>query len=304
MVCAHDAGGIASREDMAVGKLFLPRETQGTWDAKSRALTVYVGEDAFVGYAGTPHELDTLEFSAWGGSSGECATEVYDEGPGRLSTRITTDRPMTLNFTVTDGSKNLAPPATIYVRMRPDYRHMQPEGQLDETACWAACLAFWLRVLPDRPSVSQQQLLKLGSGMWNYDGTMNPSAIERLVVKQGYRMKCMKIQQSQLIDYMGHWPLLLGFTASGGFAHMNVLVGYSMGSDTVDPMEPMYPDPIFDSDYTVMDSGNKVPLFYNKATGQPFQYTGAVRTGLSRTSFSPMKGGTYWIGFPQEYLMP
>jgi len=47
-----------------------------------------------------------------------------------------------------------------------------------------------------------------------------------------------------------------------------------------------------------------VPLFVDKATGDAFQYSGAVRTGLSLTSFQPMKGGTYWIGYPQEYQMP
>jgi hypothetical protein len=139
--------------------------------------------------------------------------------------------------------------------------------------------------------------------MWNGDGTMNPTGLERLVARQGYRMRCMKIQQRQFIDYMGHWPMIVGFTASGGFPHMNVLCGYDMATDTVSTMEPMYPDPVFNSDYKAIDSGNGVPLFVDSA-GDSFKYSGGVRTGLSRSSFQPMKGGSYWIGFPQEYIMP
>ena len=289
-----------------MGKLFLPKETHGLWDSKTRSLTIYVGEDAYVGYQGTHQELENLEFSAWGSSLGECANEVYDEGPGRRSSNIVTDRPGTLTFEVTDGTKALAQQFTVYIRMRPDYRLSEPVGQMDETACWAACLAYWLQVLPDRPSVDQSVFVnKLGVGLWNKaDGTIKPAGLEQLVVKHGYRMKTARIQPNQLRDYMGFWPLILGFTASGGFGHMNVLVGHNANYGTVDTMEPMYPDPIFDSDYDVMGAGSAgVPLFFNKVTGAPFVYKGAIRTGLSFDSFanSPMNGGYFWVGYPQEY---
>ncbi|WP_295441985.1 papain-like cysteine protease family protein [uncultured Thiodictyon sp.] len=289
-----------------MGKLFLPKETRGLWDAKSKSLTVHCGEDAYVGFQGTNTEIAALQFSAWGSSLGECANEVYNEGQGKRSTRIDTTKPGTLTFTVTAGDKPLAPPITIAIRMRPAYRQMKAEGQIDETACWAACLAWWLRVLPDRPSVAQSEFLnKLGVGLWNkVDGTIRPAGLEHLATKNGYRMKAATIKASQLVDYLGYWPLILGFTASGGFAHMNVLCGYDPSFGTVDTMEPMYPDPIFDSEYQMMGAGDAgVPLFYNTSTGAPYVYTGAVRTGLSLDSFltSPMKGGTFWVGYPQEY---
>lgn len=289
-----------------MGKLFLPKETHGLWDAKTKSLTVYCGEDAYIGFQGTNSEIADLRFSAWGSSLGECANEVYDEGQGKRSTRIDTSRPGTLKFECTDGDKALASAITIYIRMRPDYRHTKPEGQLDETACWAACLAWWLRVLPDRPSVEQSVFInKLGVGLWNkVDGTIKPAGLEHLVTKNGYRMKTARIQPSQLKDYLGYWPLILGFTASGGFGHMNVLCGYDSAFGTVDTMEPMYPDPIFDSDYQVTDTGAAgLSLFTNKSTGAPFVYTGAVRTGLSFDSFasSPMTSGYFWVGYPQEY---
>lgn len=289
-----------------MGKLFLPKETHGLWDAKSRSLTVYCGEEAYVGYQGTQSEIANLEFSAFGSILGECAHEVYDEGPGRLSSGIDTSQPGTLTFECTSDGRALVQPITIYIRMRPNYKDAPPEGQLDETACWAACLAWWLRQLPDRPNVAQQDFLnKLGVGLWNKsDGTINPAGLEQLVAKNGYRMKTGRVQPGQLRDYLRYWPLILGFTSSGGFGHMNVLCGYDPNFDTVDTMEPMYPDPIYNADYDVMSAGAAgVPLFFNKTTGDPFVYDGAVRTGLSFDSFvsSPMKGGYFWVGYPQEY---
>ncbi|HYN76600.1 MAG TPA: hypothetical protein VES73_02265 [Lamprocystis sp. (in: g-proteobacteria)] len=85
-----------------------------------------------------------------------------------------------------------------------------------------------------------------------------------------------------------------------------MLFGYGASTDTLDTMEPMYPDPIFDSQYKFMNAGIPgVSLFYNVSTGDPYVYTGAVRAGLSLDSFlsSPMKGGSFWVGYPQEYAV-
>ena len=151
-----------------MGKLFLPVETRGLWDSKSKSLTVYCGEDAFVGFQGSAAEVGSLQFSAWSSKLGECANETYDEGFGKRSTRIDTSAPGELAFEATDGEKNLAPPITIYIERRPAYSQMRAEGQIDDTACWAACLAWWLRVLPDRPTVEQSTIVnKLGVGLWN-----------------------------------------------------------------------------------------------------------------------------------------
>ena len=83
-----------------------------------------------------------------------------------------------------------------------------------------------------------------------------------------------------------------------------MLCGYDNKYGTVDTMEPMYPDPIFNSQYRSIGAGNAgVPLFFDKDTGDPFVYDGAIRTGLSFSSFqqSPMQAGYFWIGYPQEY---
>jgi hypothetical protein len=69
-------------------------------------------------------------------------------------------------------------------------------------------------------------------------------------------------------------------------------------------MEPWYPDPIYNSEYEAMDTGTAgVPLYVSKTTGAPYQFTGAVRTGLSFDTYasSPMKGGHFWVGYPAEY---
>lgn len=287
-----------------MGKIFLPKETHGAWDASARILTVYVGDEVFIGFQGTPVELDNVTFSAWGNGTGECATEVYREGPGRLSTKVQTRQPGTLRFEATDGERPLATPFTIKVRMRPNYRGMAPEGQLDETACWAASLAWWLRVQDDRPTVSQATLINtVGVGLWNKaTGTMNATGLQALVTRNNYRMRCTTVTPGTIREFMGFLPVLIGFTAPGGFAHMNVVCGYNPRNDTVDLMEPMFPDPVGNAAFEQMETEAGIPLFYDKATGAPAVYRGTIRTGVKLGTLSPMKGtGTYWIGYPQEY---
>jgi hypothetical protein len=287
-----------------MGKIFLPKETHGAWDAGARILTVYVGEEVLIGFQGTQAELDNVAFSAWGNGTGECATEVFREGLGKLSTKVQTRQPGTLTFEATDGERPLAPSFSIKIRMRPDYRHMAAEGQQDETACWAASLAWWLRVQADRPPVSQATLVnKLGVGLWNKStGTMNPAGLQTLVTRNNYRMRCTTASPGKIRDFMGFFPMLIGFTAAAGFAHMNVICGYDPRTDTVDLMEPMFPDPVGNSEYEQMETEAGVPLFYNKTSGLPAVYTGTIRTGVKLNSLSPMKGtGTFWIGYPQEY---
>src|SRR5206468_11661412 len=122
-----------------------------------------------------------------------------------------TSQPGTLKFECTSDDKALVQPIAIYIRMRPNYKDAPPEGQLDETACWAACLAWWLRQLPDRPNPTQREFLnKLGVGLWNKaDGTINPAGLEQLVAKNGYRMKTARVQPGQLRDHLRYWPLIL-----------------------------------------------------------------------------------------------
>ena len=40
-----------------------------------------------------------------------------------------------------------------------NYRNVRPVGQMDEMACWAACLAWWLKALGNRPRWSQEDIL-------------------------------------------------------------------------------------------------------------------------------------------------
>lgn len=286
-----------------MGKLFLPKETKGLYDRASKTLTVFVNEDAYIGFSGTPNETQSVQFSAWGNGTGERANEVYRPNASTLHVAINTSSPVRLDFEATDGNgKTLAPAIKILVKMRPNYKAYNAIGQMDSNACWAACLAWWLSVLPDRPSITQLELMGRAHGMWNKDGTINPNQLELFVKKNGFKMHTARIKPKDLKDYMGYWPLMIGFSASAGFGHMNVLCGYDSTFDAVDTMEPWYPDPIFDSAYT-SDDFQGVPVYYHKTSGDAYKFSGAnLHLTFDTYGSNPMKGGYFWLGFPQEYL--
>lgn len=286
-----------------MGKLFLPKETKGLYDRANKTLTIFVSESATIGFSGTLNETQSVRFSAWGNGTGELANEVYRVNSATLEVAIDTAKPARLTFEATDGDgKALAPSITILIQMRPKYGDTNAMGQDDANACWAACLAWWLSVLPDRPSISQLELMGKASGMWNKDGTINPNQLESFVKKNGFKMHTARINPKNLKDYMGFWPLMIGFKASGGFGHMNVLYNYDWKFDMVDAMEPWYPDPELDSDYTG-EEFEGVPVYYNKTTGESYKFTGGnLQRSYNTYGNNPLKGGYFWVGFPQEYL--
>jgi hypothetical protein len=286
-----------------MGKLSIPRDTKGFYDRKEKTLTVFVGERAFIRFTGSAAETQDVVFSAWGGSSGERANEVYRESATVLDVAIDTSSPARIGFTASSGDgKPLAAPIVIRIRMRPDYGSTRPIGQQDSNACWAACLAWWIQAAGDRLPVSQLSLIGKASGMWNADGTINPDKLEAFVRKERFRMHTQRIRPRDLKSFMGYWPLLIGFTAPGGFGHMNVLYSYDDAASSVAGMEPWYPDPEFDLSYTSDDVGG-VPVFYSKKTGDPYPFTGAnLRSTYARYGNKPLKAGYFWVGFPEEYL--
>lgn len=285
-----------------MGKLFLPKETKGLYDRASKTLTIFVREDAYIGFSGTPNETQSVQFSAWGNGTGERANEVYRQNASTLHVAIDTTTPARLDFAATNGDgKILAPAIKILVRMRPNYKAYNAVGQMDSNACWAACLEWWLSALPDRPSITQIELMGKAHGMWNKDGTINPNMLELFVKKNGLKMHTARVKPKDLKDYMGYWPLMIGFKSSGGFGHMNVLCGYDPAFDAVDTMEPWYPDPIFDSGVTG-EMVDGVPIYY-QANGDPYKFSGAnLHLTYDTYGSNPIKGGYFWVGFPQEYL--
>jgi hypothetical protein len=287
----------------AMGKLSIPRDTKGYYDRREKTLTVFVGERAFVRFTGSTAETKDVTFSAWGGSSGERAAEVYRENQTTLDVAIDTSSPARIAFTATSGDgKPLAAPITILIRMRPDYGSSRAIGQQDSNACWAACLAWWLGAAGNRVPISQLELIGKAHGMWNADGTINPDKLETFVRKERFGMHTQRVQPRDLKSFMGYWPLLIGFTAPGGFGHMNVLYSYDESLSSVAGMEPWYPDPDFDLSYTSDDVGG-VPVYYSKKDGAPYPFTGAnLRSTYARYGNKPLRAGYFWVGFPEEYL--
>jgi hypothetical protein len=286
-----------------MGKLSIPSDTKGLYDNRAKQLTVFVGERAFVSFTGTPAEVADVYFAAAGYDSNDRVIATYKGNATTLFVEIDTTSPSRLSFeSANSDGKALAPTIEILVRMRPDYDAGDCEGQVDPNACWAACTTWWLTVTPGRQAVSQLELLKRASGMTNRDGTINAGPYTTFAQKNGFRMRVERIQPRNLSNYLGYWPLIIGFKAPGGFGHMNVLYGRNEGAGTVDAMEPWAPDPSLDNNYTDQSEAGQVPVYASNTDGSPFVFTGDyVTRQFSYYLNSPLQGGYFLAGYPAEY---
>ncbi len=288
-----------------MGRIFLPSETRGIWDGPQRTLTVFVGEEVFVGYDAQGGDARKARFSASQGGSGEYVREVYSDGPGRLQAKVETPMPLRLDFTVEDGDgKELAKPIRILVRTRPSWEQIPPVGQLDSNACWAASIQWWLRAAPDRGPLDQKQLLVRTTGMLGADGTIDPARLTAFVSANPFRMTGRSIAARSLPDFFGMWPLLLGFRAPGGFGHMNVLWGRDPKTRQVRAMEPWSPDPAgLGAQLDTIDDGRGPPVYFYKGSGDPYRFLGAhVSRPETYYTEAALKNGQFWVGVPSEYL--
>ncbi|TBW39726.1 hypothetical protein EYW49_05560 [Siculibacillus lacustris] len=288
-----------------MGRFFLPADTRGMWDRSGRSLTVFVGEDVFIGFEGIGGEARAASFSASQHGSGEYAREVYDDGPTRLLIKIDTPQPLRLTFTATgkDG-RDAAPPIEILVKMRPSFADIAPVGQMDSNACWAACLQWWLKAAPNRTQIDQPNLLVRSHGMVGADGTIDPAKMTSFVSVNNFGMTGRSVAARSIRDFFGMWPLLIGFKAPGGFGHMNVLHGENVAQKTVRAMEPWAPDPdLLGDQLNVIDDGRGPPVYAYKTDGAPYRFLGAqVTRPATYYTDSPMNSGQFWVGVPSEYL--
>jgi hypothetical protein len=73
--------------------------------------------------------------------------------------------------------------------MSKDYTKINPVGQLDKSACWAACLSWWLEAVGGgRPLLSQNDLIEEFDKHCGADGSM-PIGFLRDVVARDSRFK-------------------------------------------------------------------------------------------------------------------
>lgn len=173
-----------------------------------------------------------------------------------------------------------------------NYSGVPAEGQIDATACWAACFTWWLKALPDRPQLSQMTLLGQAAGIWGAGGTMSLSAIKSLYERQNAKISCDIVAPSAFNQYIvpSKFPQIVGFQAGPIGGHVNVIHAIDSASSTVTAMEPWFPDPSADPNYSFSVAAG-LPLFSRKSDGAPFRFTGQhVKRPLSYYTSRPLNG--------------
>ena len=150
-----------------------------------------------------------------------------------------------------------------------------PEGQMDTNACWAASLAWWTRAVPAVLSLTQNQLIVAGAAKANADGTLDAQVILRFLASQS-ALRAELIKPERLVPYLaaGRLPMIIGFRSGPMGGHVNVIHRYDAAKGTVTVMEPWFPDPVGNPEYT-MDTSGSMPDFRSKKTDKSFKFTGA-----------------------------
>lgn len=167
-----------------------------------------------------------------------------------------------------------------------------PEGQMDLTACWAACLAWWLRALPDRENSSQKAIMTRAAGIWSRDGTLSLLAVKQLYERMNVKITCEVVSPTALDQYLvpSKLPLILGFRTGVMGGHVNVIHAVDTAKGNVTAMEPWYPDPSMDPNYA-FDTNYGTPVYSNKAR-ELFQFRGShVTRPISYYKTKPMGAG-------------
>jgi hypothetical protein len=156
-----------------------------------------------------------------------------------------------------------------------DYSGIAAEGQLDATACWAACFAWWLKAAPGRTPKPQIDILKRASGLWGSDGTLSWSAVKRFYEGQNAKITCDTISAPDFDKFVveENLPLILGHKSGPqGGGHVHVIHAINPATNEITAMEPWSPQP--DNSYT-LERVQGQWVIVNKIDGSPFKFTGA-----------------------------
>lgn len=126
-----------------------------------------------------------------------------------------------------------------------DYtKKLQPVGQADPTACWAASISWWTQAMAlhfKRRGQDQLDLMTKFSYLVAGNGTMPTSAIRRVCESAEIRITLKFITPDDLKAYEDiATPMLIiyNYPQVGG-THMNVI--FNQKGRTVACMEPYYP---------------------------------------------------------------
>lgn len=166
--------------------------------------------------------------------------------------------------------------------MAKNYKAIAPKGQIDPTACWMACLSWWLKAAHNK---SQSQIDIMGSfgAIWSSDGTIDATKLIDGVRRNNatFKMYTEEIYPGSLEYWVdGSFPFLIGFKRPGGFGHMNVIHSFNSATKTVEAMEPWYPENL-----TIIDEPGEIPYiegnkkFTGKHVKRQLSYYGTALPG-------------------------
>ncbi len=208
-------------------------------------------------------------------------------------------------LTVADGvidrrgpSLRLMDQAIMGLAFAPDpLKSIPPEGQIDPTACWAACYSWWLKAAPEQWPMTQLNVLAAGSG----SGIVTPAGMvdgnKFMTFLSGRHpgLRSSRIHPGELKPLLAasrlpNFPIIIGFRSSVVGGHVNVIHAFDEKTNAVSVMECWFPDPIGDPNYTFSNAGG-FPIFSRNSDGAPFKFKGAhVTRNLDFYSTRPLGG--------------
>lgn len=165
-----------------------------------------------------------------------------------------------------------------------------PEGQVDAFACWAACLSWYTRVLPDIATLSQTDIIGMSDPRsWAANGSISLNGLMTLSLRN-VPLRRSRIGEGELAARIKArtFPMLIGFSSGPMGGHVNVIHGLDEKAGTVGVMEPWFPDPATNKayQYEPLDM-----VFANKKTGDPFKFTGMnTRRSVTYYTSKPLNG--------------
>lgn len=282
-----------------MARFYQPRGTQGVYESGPNRLTVNQFDQVAIGFQASSlkeyqdTKVDTSEDIEDGRAS---------INPRTVEINIKTDRPVTFSVTATQEvimsavPKNMCRPLEVVIRRSLDESVRAVGQERDPAGCWAACLSYYLRVAPDRHPRRFIDVVGDFSGLWDQLGMIRVLALQHQLTQQRarYGMGTALIHPNRLSEFVGRWPMVVGFLHPAGFGHMNVLTAYDADNDLARAMDPWFPDPPANS--ITQDFG---PLAFNGTEGN-FRFVGGFRF-RPLSFFRAMHSGNIFVGFPDEY---
>jgi len=283
-----------------MARFYQPKETQGIYDAAPNRLTVNRYDRVLIGFqAANAQEYGKTTVDA----SQDVITSRYSINATTIEMNLDTRNTRSFFLTATQfaimspAPKDVIKPLEVVIR-EPAYPGKPAVGQQrDPAGCWAACLSYWLTVAPGRQDRRFIDIVGDFNGLWDSSGFIRVDGLRTQIAQQRgrYHMATEKIVPSRLADFVGRWPLLVGFRHPAGFGHMNVLTTYDDSNDLVRAMDPWFPNP--PAGAITRESGQVV---FSASAGD-FQFGGQIAYRPLGYYRSAIPSGTIFVGYPEEY---